>query len=146
MDWRDMAIDDLKSLKKLKEAKRYLAEEIESINTRLYNIKAITYDKDIVDGGDIYASENIKNTNLVKKEKLIVRLKNVEEEISLIEKALQKLTPEENKVLEYFYIDRPTRHIDKLMEQLHYEKSQIYNIKNIALYNYVGLRYGNLNL
>lgn len=146
MEWKDVAIDDLRSLKRLRESKVNLAEEISSINTRLYSIKAITYDKEVVDGGDIYASEDIKTTNLVKREKLLYRLKHITEEVNLIEAALKKLNLEERTVLEYFYIDRPSRHIDKLMDLFHYEKSQIYNLKNMALHSYVGLRYGNINL
>lgn len=146
MDWKDIAIDDLKSLKGLRVARDNVTQEINIINSKLYNIKAIDYSKDVVDGGDVQAIDDRRILDIVKKDKLQKRYLDVSEEIKLIEKGLSNLKADELKVLEYFFIDKPSRHIDKLMDELNCEKSQVYRIKNAALTSYVSNRYGLINL
>ncbi|MFL8952522.1 DUF1492 domain-containing protein [Helcococcus kunzii] len=146
MNWKDVAIGDLLSLNSLKVARNNLQYEIDAIETNLYNIKAIDYDRDIVDGGDQFKSEDVKLDNIVKKEKLKARLNQINTEIEMIDKGMNCLDEIEKKVLDYFYISRPYNHIRLLMDELHYEKSQVYRLKDEALSNYTAIRYGNINL
>lgn len=64
----------------------------------------------------------------------------------MIEKGMNCLDEIEKKVLDYFYISRPYNHIKLLMDELHYEKSQVYRLKDEALSKYTSLRYGAINL
>lgn len=146
MNWKDVAVGDLLSLNSLKIARNNLQYEIELIETNLYNIKVIDYSKDIVDGGDQTKADDIKLDNIVKKEKLKARLNQINTEIEMIEKGMNYLDEIEKKVLDYFYISRPYNHISLLMNELHYEKSQVYRLKDEALTNYASIRYGNINL
>ena len=56
------------------------------------------------------------------------------------------LTEDERVVLDKFYINRPTRHIDRLCDELHCEKSTVYRLKDSGLKKFTIAMYGILDL
>ncbi len=62
--------------------------------------------------------------------------------VKLTERGLSQLTDEERRVLERFFIYRGGRHVDDLMEELCYERTRIYELKDEALYKFTVAMYG----
>ena len=62
--------------------------------------------------------------------------------LDLIERGLASLDKTERLVLDRFYIDRPKNHVERLMEELNYEKTRVYEIKDQALYKFTIAMYG----
>jgi len=80
--------------------------------------------------------------NLVRKNELERNLMLAKTRVELIERGLFSITNDERKLLEYFYIERPYDHVQKLCEEFDYEKSSIYNRKDIALRKFTMAMYG----
>ena len=59
-----------------------------------------------------------------------------------IARGLAALSDDERKVLNLFYINRPRGYVDILCEELAVERSQVYRIKNRALYKFTVSQYG----
>jgi hypothetical protein len=55
---------------------------------------------------------------------------------------LEGLDDRERLVLERFYIQRTRGHVERLMDELHFEKSRVYQCKDEALYKFTISMYG----
>ena len=80
--------------------------------------------------------------NIVERERLKLVYHADRRLVRLIERGLSKLSEEERLVIDLFYIDRPRDHLDELTKRLGYEKTQIYRIKDAALYKFTVTMYG----
>jgi ArpU family phage transcriptional regulator len=56
--------------------------------------------------------------------------------------ALESLPAKERQVLDRFYINRESGHVDRLCEELGYETSNVYRMKNRALGHFAEVLYG----
>ncbi|MBQ9534329.1 MAG: hypothetical protein IJU78_00585 [Clostridia bacterium] len=56
--------------------------------------------------------------------------------------ALESLPAREQQVLDRFYINRESGHVDRLCEELGYETSNVYRMKNRALGHFAEVLFG----
>lgn len=105
------------------------------------SIKGQRTDKTPTQGGGSHWEDFLLD-NIVERERLkLLRSANMRL-ITIIEKGLTPLNKTERRVLECFFIHRQRDHIGSLIEELHLEQSQIYRIKDQALYKFTINMYG----
>ena len=141
MKWSDCAIQDLRKYKYLKASLENIPERMEALRCRLESVKGSATDKVPVKGGFSRYEDNLLEIILEKERMIFLYMAN-KTLLGLIERGLDSLDKTERLVLDRFYIDRPKNHVEKLMEELNYEKSRVYEIKNQALYKFTIAMYG----
>lgn len=141
MKWSDCAIQDLRKYKYLKASMESIPERMEALHCRLVSVKGAATDKVPVKGGSSRYEDTLVDI-IVEKERLKYLYRANKMLLDLIERGLASLDKTERLVLERFYIDRPKNHVEKLMEELNYEKSRVYEIKDQALYKFTIAMYG----
>jgi hypothetical protein len=141
MKWSDCAIQDLRKYKYLKASLENIPERMEALRCRLVSIKGAATDKVPVKGVSSRYEDNLIDI-IVEKERLKYLYRANKTLLGLIERGLASLDKTERLVLDRFYIDRPKGHVEKLMEELNYEKSRVYEIKDQALYKFTIAMYG----
>lgn len=141
MKWEDCAIQDLKKLNMLKSSIINIQERIEVLEMKFEGIKAISISDDITGLNDKPWDDHIVD-NIVERKRLKLLLEADKKMIKIINRGMSCLDTNEQKVLEGFYIDKQRDHIEYLKEELMIEKSQVYRIKNQALYKFTSHMYG----
>jgi len=141
MDWKRMAIEELKQYSWRKESLSNIPERIKQINTEMARIKSATTDGTPVKGGGNHREDRLIELIMTKGE-LEENLVIAKRRIRLIEKGLNGISEQERKILELFYINRQRDCATRLSEDLGYEKRHIYNLKDAALRKYVLSMYG----
>ena len=138
--WRQVAIDDLKRFRYLETSIDSMQEQIEIINSQISG-SGYCMSASPVSGGASKLEDKYNNA-IVLKDKLKHQISDNNKEYDLIKKTLDKLTHEERKILEYAYIDRSSKYIDRICEVFNIERTQAYRNINSALNHYVMVRYG----
>ena len=82
----------------------------------------------------------------MERERLAANYKAVSKLVRQIEIALSLLGEDEQLALERFYIHRQEQHVERLCEELGYEKSRVYELKDRALRRFTIAMYGILDL
>lgn len=139
--YKEWLIEDLKNLQRNRFAIEQLKSELRTLEKRFTAIKATDYDK-IPGGGGGNAQEEKMLTAIAKKDELEADLKATALHVEDIERLLETLPEDELTVIERMFILRERGAAQKLMEELGYEKSQIYNIRDRALKNLAYSRWG----
>lgn len=142
MDWRKMSIERLRDYENRKRALELIPEQIETLEMNFTAIRSASSDSTPVKGGSGNKREDALINNIAKREELERNLGIAEAEVRITETALATLTDEERTVLYKFFINRPRRHIEELCEQLCYEKTRVYEIKDNALRKFTLSCYG----
>lgn len=122
MNWKDVAKEDLMQYSLLKAGYAHNNERIKTYEERL--------DRLIQNGK---GNDNKTLDCIAKIEKLKLNNAAVEPLIKMIEESLAMLTQTERKVLTKMIINSERGALIKLCEELNYEKSRIYQIKDAAL-------------
>lgn len=141
MNWQKAAIDDLRCYIARRESVPNIKSRLRALAHEMTALKATSTDKLNVQGGDARVEDKWLNI-LVEREKLINNLRAVRRLVAITERGLEVLTPEERRVLELFYISPVERHIDALMDELCYEKTHVYRLKDRALKKFARAVYG----
>lgn len=141
MRWSDCAVQDLKKYAGIKASLDNIAERVEMLEMRFTSIKGQQTDRTPVQGGGS-RWEDFLLDNIVERERLTL-LHTVDTKlVALIDKGLASLNQTERKVLDRFFIHRQRDHVGSLAKELHLEQSQIYRIKDQALYKLTINMYG----
>ncbi|MBE6878675.1 MAG: DUF1492 domain-containing protein [Ruminococcaceae bacterium] len=138
--WKQVAIYDLRRFNSLQASVKSMQEQVDSINTRLEG-SAYSFSSTPVQGGSCKLEDKY-NEAIVLKDKLQCQIAENEKDYILISRALEKLSKDEQKILNYAYISRPSNYIGVIMDTFNVEQAQAYNHINKALKNYVRTRYG----
>lgn len=144
MNWQKEAIDDLNKYLSRKNSILSMKEKIQELKAREESLKSAN-DSTPVQGGASKREDMIINC-IVECDRLKDNIAAVSRWLCVVEKGLNTLTEDERVVLDKFYINRPTRHVDRLCDELHYEKTRIYEIKDVALKKFTLSMYGILEL
>ena len=144
MDWKRIAIDDLKKYTQYQSAIVNIPAEIKTLEEQFDGLKSSGGSTPVKGGTSTYEDRIINN--IVKRDRLKLNLKIVRRRMAGIERGLKELTREEHTVLYYFYIDRPNHPIDIIRGKLYLEQSRIYQIKDAALYKFTVSMYGIVDL
>lgn len=133
MNWKKISIERLREYEARKEALELIPEQTEALELSFTAIRSATTDGTPIKGGAGNARENALINNIVKREELSRSQEIAKREVEITEKGLALLTDEQRKILYYFYMHRTPGHVERLCEELCYEKSKIYELKDEAL-------------
>lgn len=142
MKWSDCAIQDLKKINGLKASVQNIAERIEVLEMKFDGIQAVDTTNEMVSSSGEYSWDNQILDNIVERERLKMLLEADKKMIKIIQRGLKCLSDIEYKVLDYFFMNKRMNHIDFLRDELNLEKSQVYRLKNQALYKFTVHMYG----
>lgn len=141
MRWSDCAVQDLKKYAGLKASIDNIEERIEALEIRFTGISGSKTDK-IPAHGSGSKWEDYMLDNIVERERLKILLKADKILAGIIERGLKALNDTERLVLDRFFIHKRKDHIGTLIEEIGVEQSQIYRIKDQALYKFTIHMYG----
>lgn len=146
MNYKDRLIPELKALQDKREALVNIPEKIRILEIRYGALRAAQTDAQPVSGSSISRRENDLLCNIAERDALKMDLEVTQREVDLMEEALHKLSEVEQRVLDYAYINRRKNYIERLCEELGYERTQIYRIKDAALIKLARKLYGKVEL
>lgn len=140
-NWEKQAMDDLRLYEKKRQSISNLIEQIEILKMQYTALRGQAFDSTPVQGGGNKMEDHLLD-NIVKRERLQMNLYAVKKMVRLIERGLSSLSEIERDVLNAFYINRPNGHIEFLKEKYHIEQSEVYRMKDEALYKFTICMYG----
>ena len=141
MNWEAVAVEDLKKYKDMKNGLESTREKIVALREKSIAIKNSSTSAVPLSGGGNRVEERLLD-NIVERERLKYTYRANEHLVKIIERGLAGLTEEERFILDAFFISRPKNHIEKCIEKLHVEQSQVYRMKDRALYRFTVAMYG----
>lgn len=141
MKWSDCAVQDLKKYQNLKGSIQNIEERIEVLSMRFESVKGPKMSSTPTSGGGTQWEDKLLD-NIVERKRLSMLLEADKKMIEIVERGLKRLNKEEMLVLEMFFINKIRDHVDILKERMNIEKSQVYRIKNQALYKFTISMYG----
>lgn len=141
MNWEAVAIEDLKKYKAMKEGLLNTAEKIKALREKSIAIKNSSTSAVPVKGGGNRVEGRLLD-NIVERERLKYTYRANEHLVKIIERGLSGLSSDERFILDTFYINRCGNHIERCIDKLHVEQSQVYRMKDKALYKFTVSMYG----
>lgn len=141
MKWTECAIQDLRKYNYLVTSIENIPKRIEALEYAFENIKGATISPVPIKGGTSQHEDKLLD-NIVERQRLQMLYTVDKMLLDIIERGLNALDENERLVLERFYINRHKDHVERLMEELNYEKSAIYELKDRALYKFTIAMYG----
>ena len=139
ISYKDWLIEDLRNLEKHRFAITQMREELETLDAEYTSIKATNYDKQ---PGGATTQEDRLLTAIAKKDELEADLKATALHVEDMDRLLECLEYDDRRVVTLMFIQRERGAVQKLMEELGYEKSQVYRLRDRALRNLATLRWG----
>lgn len=140
--WRMQAINELSELPAKYAALQNIPSRILELETSRVSIKSSLADSSGARGGS--SREDALLNNLVTQHELEEALKLTQSDIERTERALHALTPENQKILDYFFVSPRKGAVSMLAEELGIEEKTVYNRRNAALRMFTMAMYGNL--
>lgn len=144
MNWKAEAIKDLKTYPQRLESVKNLKERIMILEEQFVSLKGISTSEPVK--GGLSRQEEKMLDNIAERTRLNFSLKVVQSLIELTEKGFAELDAKERKVLSGFYIKPVDNHVNILCEQMHFEKSRLYEIKDNALRKFTIAMYGTVEI
>ena len=141
MNWAVIAIQRLRDYENRKQAIANIPAQIKTLEMQCEALRSANTDGTPVHGGTNKREDMLVN-NITKREELKNNYRIAKREVELTEKGLAALSEEDRKILELFYINRPTDYIERLCEELCVERSRVYTLKDRALHNFTVVVYG----
>ena len=146
VNWQKIAIDDLRKYEHMKQGLLSIREKQAALDLQSGVIRSSFSDREPVSGSGGSGAEDRLISNIVERERLDGNYHAVKKLVAQIDAALAMLDDQERLVLERFYINRCPGYVDRLCEELGYERSHIYNIKSAALRHFTTSMYGLVEL
>lgn len=132
---------DLGNLKHWKAAVLQIQEELRTIDAEFTAIKATSYDKMPSASGENTQEEKLVSA-MARKAQKEAELELNERRVADIERILALLDDNERRIIERMVVNHDKYAVDSLMNELGYERTNIYNIGDRALMKLCKLRYG----
>ena len=142
MNWRREAANDLMNYSRRKESLENMREQMAALKAQFGAIKSSSNDSTPVMGGGESRYEDRLLNNIVKRERLGLTYQATKRLVNVVEKGLSSLSEQERHVIDRFYINRTKDYIERLMSEMGYERSRVYQIKDDALYKFTICMYG----
>lgn len=143
MNWKYEAMDKLKLYEAKKQSLQSIPKEIAQVRLMRRGIRSASSDSTPVQGGGS-RREDMLLSSVVKEQELEWSLELAQKWVSSVEAGLAILTDEERLVLDRFYIHSGKGNVERLCEELHLEKSQVYSRKDAALRRFTIALYGDV--
>lgn len=141
MNYKKWLIEDLQNLERNEFSLLQMRCELETLEAEYAAIKATDFDK-IPSHGSGNVQEEKLLTAIAKKQELETNLEATARHVEDMRRVLKNLPDDERRVVERMFVHREKYAADNLAEELGYETSQIYNIKNRALTHIAQMRFG----
>jgi len=141
MNYKKWLIEDLQNLERNEFSLLQMRCELETLEAEYAAIKATDFDK-IPSHGSGNVQEEKLLTAIAKKQELEANLEATARHVEDMRRVLKNLPDDERRVVERMFVHREKYAADNLAEELGYETSQIYNIKNRALTHIAQMRFG----
>lgn len=141
MNWRPEAINDLRLYGQRKRFLENVDNQMTYLNNDFTMLKGCVTDSESVDGGTSRSEDHLIN-NIMRRDKLSTNKRLSIEFVNVVESSLTALSPQHRDILYEFYIERSRGHVERLMDKYHVEQTQVYRLKDEALYNFIILMYG----
>lgn len=145
MDWKKVAIEDLRKYPRLKQSLENIPEKMKALEESNYAIKSGFRDREPVSGGTSKGEDRLID-NICEIEKLRFNYAVAKKQVAIIEKAFTMLDEKERIVLTEFYIFRKKNYIERLCEEFGCEVAQIYRMKDHALRKFTESAAGYIDL
>ena len=142
MDWKTMAIDDLREYNARRQSLEILPLQIMEIEAEMTGIRSSGNMASVSVSGGSGSREDVLISRLVKKEKLQGNLDRAKLWVKFMDKGLAALTEDERHILDRFYINPAKGNVDRLCEELFVEKTALYKRKDAALRRFTVALYG----
>lgn len=141
MDWKILAINDLKQYNELLVARHNLQENIKNLEGDIVALRSALGNTDEISSTNAGNNDKILN-NIVMREKLSHNLAAITPLITRIESGLQNLSSDEYLAIRIKYIDCRKNAMDEITRQIGYEKRHAYRILHSALLRFTRSTYG----
>ena len=141
MNYRKWLVEDLQNLERNRFAISHLQEELETLEAEYASIKATNFDKMPSGSGDNIQEEKLL-TVIAKKDELMANLTFTKKKVADMDKLLAQLPDDERLIIQRTVINKEKYAADTLADELCYERTQIYRLKNKALMHLAQLRHG----
>lgn len=141
--WKMKAINELQTLNARRAALKNIPGQIADLESRMAGIRSAALDGTPVKGGGSGGEEAHLN-NIVARDDLNASMENTKKSVARIDEALSALTPEENKLLERFYIFPERGAADRLAGEFGIDVKTVYKRNNAALLKFTKAMYGDI--
>jgi DNA-directed RNA polymerase specialized sigma subunit len=142
VDWQRATIEDLRQYNQKRQSLTNITRKIEALEEQMKSIRCGLKESEPVSGGGGSRSEDRLINCIAEKEKLLHNYRAVKGQVQILESALASLTDQERLVLERFYINRLPGYLERLMDELSIEKSELYRRKDMILRKLTTSLYG----
>ena len=142
VNWQKVTIDDLRKLEALKNSLNSIQEKRAALDLQAGAVRSSMRSTEAVSGSGANKAEDKMVDNIIEKERLGDNYTATVRLIRRVEKGLELLSDTERKILDRFYINRVPDHVDRLCEELGYEKTRVYEMKETALRKLTYAMYG----
>ncbi len=140
MKWKTEAMEKLRRYDAMRQALRNIPEEIERLRDDVRSLRGVATDRTPVKGGS--RREDALIDNVVQRQELEWTLKQVKRWLSVTDRGLLALTPEERLVLQRLYLYPERGAMDRLCTELGMEQSSVYRKRDEALRHFTVAMYG----
>ena len=142
MDWKREAADKLKCYEARATSFDRAKEELYRLELDMSRIRSATTDGTPVSGSGSSTREDAMVNNITRREELKRAMKEARAWVEIVEGGLAVLDDEERHILDRFYIHRAKGNVERLCNELHLEKSRVYELKDNALRHFTLALYG----
>lgn len=140
MNWKYESMEELREYEAKRAAATNLPDEIAKLRASATMLGGSNSSTPVKGGGSKWEDRQINL--IVKYDKLETSLAYARGWVSKVERGLAILSAEERLILDRFYINPAKGNVDRLCDELHLEKTAVYNRKDAALRKYTLARYG----
>ena len=141
MNWVKEAESKLRDYAAKERSLESVAERIAQLQAEMTCVRSATTDSTAVHGGGNCREDALLN-NISERTELERAKQRTAEWVEWVNKALRALSDSERHVLNRFYIRNEKYAAERLCEELHLEKAQVYRRKGTALRHFAILLYG----
>ena len=138
MNWVKEAESKLRDYAAKEQSLESVAERIAQLQAEMTCVRSATTDSTAVHGGGNCREDALLNNISERTELERAKQRRVE----WVNKALRALTDADRHLLDMFYVNRRKGHAERLCEEMHLEKAQVYRRKEAALRKFTLLLYG----
>lgn len=141
MNWVREAESKLRDYSAKAQSLESVTERITQLNLEMSCVRSATMDGTAVHGGGNGREDALLN-NIAERDELQRAKLSTTEWLEWVNGALTALSDTDKNLLDKFYVNRRKGHVERLCEEMHLEKAQVYKRKDAALRKFTLLLYG----
>ena len=145
MDWKKEAAEVLREYPAQEFTMERIMEQLDRLEENITGVRVAAFTGVSVVGSKENHQEDRLVNAIAKKEELEEKLKSVRAWMATVDKALEMLSPEERRILDLLNIHRARGNAERLCDELHIEKSRLYDLRDQAFRMFTLSMYGCLD-